>query len=254
VKTLGFVVAALAAGTVAVSSCGNDDGGRPRLTVSAASSLTEALTACSREFPDATVHLEFAGSDELAARIRQGVRPDVYAAANTVLPSELSREGLLEKPRVFATNELVLTSRAGSSEVRSLQDLTRQGVKIAVGSASVPVGSYTLQALSRMEPQVREAIAHNIRSREPDVKGVIGKLTQGAVDAGFVYESDVEATDGRLVSIKLPARLEPTVAYGAGVVKGTDQPVASRAYLQGLLAGSCADALRKAGFGRPESP
>ena len=50
----------------------------------------------------------FAGSDELAAQIRQGVKPDVFASANTKLPDELFEEGLVEKPVVFAANELVL--------------------------------------------------------------------------------------------------------------------------------------------------
>src|SRR5207247_745844 len=128
------------------------------------------------------------------ARIRQGVRPDVYAAANTKLPNELRTEGLLEEPRVFATNELVLATPANSSEVRSIHDLTSPGVSVAVGSASAPVGSYTLQAMSHLEPRERQAIVHNIRSKEPDVKGIVGKLVQGAVDAGFVYETDVKAT------------------------------------------------------------
>ena len=34
--------------------------------------------------------------------------------------------------------------------------------------------------------------------------GIVGKLTQGAVDAGFVYISDVRATDGKLKAIELP--------------------------------------------------
>ena len=41
------------------------------------------------------MRLSFAGSDELAAQIRQGVKPDVYAAANTKLPDALHEKGLL---------------------------------------------------------------------------------------------------------------------------------------------------------------
>jgi molybdate transport system substrate-binding protein len=88
-----------------------------------------------------------------------------------------------------------------------------------------------------------------VRSEEPDVKGVVGKLTQHAVDAGFVYASDVAATKGKLSAIRLPERLQPTVAYGAGVVKDTDRADAARRYVDELASGTCAEALREAGFG-----
>ena len=154
------------------------------------------------------MRLEFGGSDELAARIRQGAKPDVYAAANTKLPQALHEEGRLEKPRVFATNELVLAIPHGSRKVHSISDLSRPGLKIAVGSVSAPVGSYTDQALSRLPAREQQGIEANIRSKEPDVKGVVGKLIQGAVDAGFVYATDVRATAGKLVAIELPAHVK----------------------------------------------
>jgi molybdate transport system substrate-binding protein len=76
----------------------------------------------------------------------------------------------------------------------------------------------------------------------------VGKLTQGAVDAGFVYRSDVKAAGGKLKAIALPARLQPTVAYGAAVVKGAKQPALARRYVAGLVSGQGQDALRAAGF------
>ena len=51
---------------------------------------------------------------------------------------------------MFATNELVLAVPAGSTRVRSLDDLAEPGTKLAIGSDSVPVGSYTREVLSRL--------------------------------------------------------------------------------------------------------
>jgi molybdate transport system substrate-binding protein len=235
---------------VAVVGCGSDDSGdsKPRLVVSAASSMTEALNACSPGFPDADVRLSFAGSDELAAQIRQGVKPDVYAAANTKLPDSLHDEGLLSAPVKFATNEFVLAVPK-DSKIASIDDLTAEGVKIAIGSDSVPIGSYTRDTLAKLPPAQSKAILANVRSEEPDVKGIIGKLTQGAVDAGFVYVTDVNATKGSVKAIHLPPAVEPQVTYEAGVVKGAKQPDEARTYIDGLLDGDCADALEQAGFG-----
>jgi molybdate transport system substrate-binding protein len=222
---------------LAFAGCG---GGDDQLVVSAASSLTKPLTACSGD----NVKLSFGGSDELAAQIRKGVKPDVYAAANTKLPEQLNQEGLIEKPVVFATNELIIAVPDGSA-IKGIDDLAKPGVKLAIGAESVPVGSYTRDVLSRLPSDRQQQILDNVRSEEPDVTGVVGKLTQGAADAGFVYRTDL--VDG-LKEVTLPEDLQPVVKYGAAVVKPSD---AAQQYLDGLTGGACADALRSAGFGAP---
>ena len=230
--------------------CGGDEGD-DRLVVSAAASLKEPFTAYGREFEPAEVRLSFAGSDELAAQIRRGALPDVYAAANTALPEALHRERLVERPHVFASNRLVLAVPSEGGRVASLADAERDGVRLAVGSPSVPVGSYTREAIARLGPERSRRILANVRSEEPDVRGIVGKLTQGAVDAGFVYVTDVEAAGGRLRAIELPAELRPRVAYAASVVEGSDNGDAARAFVEGLVAGAGAERLREAGFEPP---
>ena len=122
---------------------------------------------------------------------------------------------------------------------------------IAIGAASVPVGAYTRTVLARLGAARSKAILAHVRSEEPDVKGIVGKLAQGAVDAGFVYVTDVEATDGRLRAIELPPAVQPSVAYGAAVVTGASRAAAARRFVTGLLHGRGAAALRAAGFEPP---
>jgi molybdate transport system substrate-binding protein len=247
-------VAALAA--LVVAGCGSGggsstSGGKPDLVVSAASSLKDAFTQYGSSFDAANVRASFAGSDELAAQIRQGVKPDVFASANTKLPDELFKDGLVEKPTVFAGNRLVIAVPASGSKVSSLADLEKPGLKIAMGSASVPVGTYTRKVLSGLPSAQSAEILGNVRSNEPDVAGVVGKLTQGAVDAGFVYITDVDATDGKLTAVELPGNLQPQVAYGVAVVKGAKHPDQARAFIAGLLKGAGQQALKAAGFEPP---
>jgi molybdate transport system substrate-binding protein len=230
-----LVLAAL----VLVAGCGGEE----RLKVSAAASLKQALTAY-----DAEARYSFAGSDELAAQIRQGARPDVFASANTKLPDELHAEGLVERPVTFAGNRLVLAVPASGSPVASLRDIEREGVTLAIGSESVPIGSYTRTVLSRLPEGTSSAILRNVRSEEPDVAGIVGKLTQGAVDAGFVYLSDVRGAGGRLKAIELPDSLQPSVAYGVAVVKDSAK---ARAFVGGLTGEDGRRALEAAGFEPP---
>jgi molybdate transport system substrate-binding protein len=231
-----------------LAGCGGDDE-TPQLTVSAAASLKQAFTQYGRDFPEAQARFSFAGSDELAAQIEQGVKPDVYAAANTKLPQQLYEKGLVEQPTVFAGNRLVLAVPAGSG-IGALEDLAANGVALAVGAEDVPVGAYTRTVLDNLPAAQRRVILANVRTEEPDVAGIIGKLTQGAVDAGFLYVSDVRATDG-VEAIELPDALQPDVAYGVAVVKGARHPREARAFIAGLLDGEGARALERAGFEPP---
>src|SRR3954453_8082181 len=121
----------LVAAVFAVAACGGSDepsttsatpASDQPLIVSAAASLKNAFTAYGKRFTTATARFSFAGSDEPAAQIEQGVKPDVYAAANAKLPDALYEKGLVEKPRVFAGNRLVLAVPADGSEVTSLHD------------------------------------------------------------------------------------------------------------------------------------
>jgi molybdate transport system substrate-binding protein len=239
--------AALAVLLLAVALAGCGGGGDPELTVFAASSLQESLSAYAKTFQGAGVRSSFAGSDTLAAQIRAGAAPDVFAAADTAYPDELHAEGLVEKPVLFAANELVVAVPT-DSEVRSLADLTKPGTSLLVGDPSVPVGSYTREVLARLPGPEREAILANVRSEESEVSAIVAKLAAGAADAGFVYVTDVKAAGGELRTIRIPAALAPEVAYAAAVVTGTGQEAAARRYLKGLVAGEGAVELRRAGF------
>jgi len=238
-----------------LAGCGSASGSpeNPRLTVSAAASLKRAFTEYAGGLSAANARFSFAGSDALAAQIRQGVKPDLYAAANTELPRRLFEEGRAAKPVVFAGNRLVVAVPRGS-QINSLAGLGRNGVKLAIGSKGVPVGAYTREVLGRLPAPSRRAILANVRSNEPDVTGVVGKLTRGAADAGFLYVTDVVATGEALRAVELPRRLRPSVRYSVAVVKGARQRRAARLFIVGLRTDAGRRALRRAGFELPPRP
>src|SRR3954454_11408568 len=229
-----------------LAGCGGAD--KPTLTVSAATSLKSAMTEYGHDFPDASVRASFAGSDELAAQIRQGVKPDVFASANTKLPDALYKEGLVEKPVVFAANRLVLAVPASGAKVSGLADLAKPGTTIALGAASVPAAAFTLKVRPKLPAAQSKAILANVRSNEPDVGGVVGKVAQGAVDAGFVYATDVKAAGGDLREVALPDALQPQVSYGVAVVKGSKHHDQAQAFVDGLVKGAGRKRLHAAGF------
>jgi molybdate transport system substrate-binding protein len=231
---------------LAFAGCGGGSD-EPTLTVLGASSLTEALGKYGGSFEGARVRSSFAGSDQLAAQIKQGAKADVFASADTYYPTALHREGLVGKPVVFARNRLVVVVPKDSS-IRSLAGLARPGTKVVIGDPSVPVGDYTYEVLERLPAEERDAILANVRSEEPEVTAVLAKVANGAADAGFVYVTDAKTVAGEVKTVAVPPRLQPDVAYAAAVLSDSGDPEAARRYLRGLLHGAGAADLREAGF------
>ena len=124
-------------------------------------------------------------------RSARAVSPDVFAAANTKLPDALCRGGLLERAGRLR-HQLARRSRYRRDSTLGLaRDLAAPGVALAIGSESVPIGGYTRRGA---RPPAGRRRRRDPRQRAvPGARrdGIVGKLTQGAVDAGFVYRSDV---------------------------------------------------------------
>ena len=152
------------------------------LNVFAAASLTEAFTQLAQTYqsdhPGWKVTLNFAGSDQLAAQIEQGVPADVYAAASPKYPEELQGKNLLGDTTNFATNTLILIVPPDNpAHITSVDDL-KKGAKLVVGDPAVPVGSYTETVLGNLGISESDL---NIVSKEQDVKSraVEGRARRG---------------------------------------------------------------------------
>jgi molybdate transport system substrate-binding protein len=216
----------------------------PRLTVLAASSLTDVLPAL-----DHAERYSFGGSDQLAFQIRQGAPADVFAAASPKQPGALYRTGLVGKPVVFAANRLVLiVPRGNPAHLRSVFDLRRRGIRLVVGAKGVPIGDYTRKVLTKLG---LTGALQNVVSQEPDVRGILVKVALGEADAGFVYVTDTRAVARKVRAIAIPARAQPVVRYEVAVVSASRHKAAAYAFVRLLLGPDGRRILRRFGFGLP---
>jgi molybdate transport system substrate-binding protein len=166
-----------------LASC-RDAGGSDRLTVFAASSLTEAFTAL-----DADADYSFGSSSRLALQVVEGAPADVLATADETSIQQADKG----RPVAFATNRLVIAHRGA---VKTPADLAR--VRVVLAAPSVPAGRYAVEALRAAGVEVRPV------SFEPDVKAVAAKVRNGEVDAGIVYATDAKGL--RSIDLGVEAR------------------------------------------------
>ena len=117
------------------------EGARRELLVFAAASLTDAFRAIAEDFekanPRIDVKLNFAGSQSLRAQIENGAVPQVFASANRAHMLALERAGLVEDPKVFATNRLVVVvPRDNPAGIERFEDLVKAEIARIAGKRS----------------------------------------------------------------------------------------------------------------------
>jgi len=212
------------------------------IKILAAASLTDVFPQI-----DKSQQYSFAGSDALAAQIRLGAPADVFASANTTLPNSLYAQGLVEKPVVFTTNKLVLVvAKSNPAGIKTVFDLKKKGIKLIIGTATVPIGSYTRTILRNL---ALTSVLSNVVSQETDVRSILSKVALAEADAGFVYVTDAKTVADKVTVITLPAWAQPPVRYGIAVIKSTSSRADAVAFINKVLSKAGQARLRAAGFG-----
>ena len=218
------------------------------ITVYAAASLTQVFPRL-----DKAPRYSFAGSDTLATQIAQGAPADVFASASPKQTELLYHNGLLRRPVVFATNKLiVIVPRSNPAHVRSVYDLRRRGIKLIVGTTTVPVGSYTRQLLDALG--ITAAVMKNVVDQESDVKGIVAKIALGEGDAGFVYRTDARPVASKVSVLSIPAWAQPPIRYELGIVRSSKHVRPAQAFIRRVTSLRGRRLLVRAGFGLPKRP
>lgn len=252
--TLAVIVLAACGGSTqgAASSGASDSGGAPRtLTVFAAASLTDVYGEINTKFeaahPGVTVTMTNGGSNDLVTQIAQGAPADVLATADEKTMGTAIDQGLASSdPRTFATNALTIAVPTGNpAKITDLADLAKPGVKVVRCAAEVPCGAVTDQILTDTGVTLTPV------SEEGSVTDVLGKVTSGDADAGLVYATDVQRSQGRAEAVAIPAAADHLTSYPIVVVKGSHDAELAQEYTDFVLSETGRTALQDAGFGTP---
>jgi molybdate transport system substrate-binding protein len=255
----GLLLAALLFACVPPGGQAAADGGPEPLTVFAASSLTEAFQELGPLFergkPATKVRFSFAASSLLRTQIEQGAPADLIASADREQMEPLARAGLVRRPVDFVRNRLVIvTPAANPGQVRRPQDLARAGLRLVITAEQVPIGRYTRQALAKMSapgafgPAFLPAVMRNVVSQEPNVRGLLAKVTLGEADAAIVYVTDAMAVSEKVRTVPIPDRYNEIAVYPAAVVTRSPNAAAAAHFLAFLRSTTARAVLKKHGF------
>ena len=249
---LGLVAVGCSSSEGSQSGTAGTTGSEGTITVSAASSLTEAFTEIADQFeaanPGTKVEANFGSSGTLATQISEGAPVDVAAFAATKPMDGLAADSLLAAtPEVFARNSLVIVTKPGNPRgIEGLADLAGAGtVSLCVDTA--PCGSFADQVLADAKVDLPESRV----TRGQDVKATLAAVAEGDADAAIVYVTDAASAGDAVDTVAIPKDQNAIASYPIAVVADTANRDLAEVFVAYVLSSSGQGVLDAAGFLAP---
>jgi molybdate transport system substrate-binding protein len=255
----------IAAGLVAcaLAGCSSSSGSSPAsaggsssasssgtITVFAAASLTGSFAQLGKQFeaahPGDTVKFSFGPSSGLAEQITSGAPADVFASAAPANMQQVVSAGDASNPQNFAKNIMeVAVPPANPAHVKSVDNLAKSSVKVALCQPQVPCGVVAAEVFKNAGITVKPV------TQQPDVKSVLTQVELGEVDAGMVYVTDVQAAGSKVKGVKISAADNASTLYPIAVVTKSSHQSIAQSFVAYVLSPAGQQVLTAAGFEQP---
>ncbi len=242
------------------AGCGARADSNPKLTIFAASSLTDTFEELGSEFerqnPGVDVHFSFSGSSTLLAQLQQGAPADVFASADEAKIEVAAEAGIVSVPQKFAENSPVMIVPSGNpTGVRTLRDLAAPDLDLVLAQEGVPIAEYAEEILTKADARYggnfEDLVLENVVSHEPDVKAAANRVVLGEADATFVYASDMTPMMREKVEeVEVPEELNVTATYPIAVVEDAPNPDLAKKWVELVLGEEGQRAMVEWGFKR----
>jgi len=223
------------------------------VTVSAAASLSDALTKIGADFQAQTgvrVQFNFGASSTLARQIEEGAPADIFFSADAAQMNRLAKRGLIDPAtrKDLLGNSLVVVVPVNSNlQITSASDLTNATVKqIALADPkAVPAGVYAKAWLKKL--YLWPAIESKIVPTE-NVRAALAAVAAGNADAGIVYKTDAAISKHVKIAYEIPRAEAPGIRYPIALVKGSKEPEAAKKFLDYLSSKEAGQVFTRYGF------
>ena len=223
------------------------------ITVSAAVSLTDVLTAIADEYGRLAlgrIRFNFGASNVLARQIADGAPVDVFISADdaqmdVVAAAKLIKQG--SRMPLLRNQLAVVVPNDRPRTFRSIKDLADPAFKrIAIGDpAAVPAGVYAKQYLEA------QGLWQAIQARivpAGSVRAALAAVETGAADAGLVYRTDARLARHASIAWVVSASDGPPIVYPGAVISTSMHPQDAQKFLDFLRSDTASRIFERFGF------
>ncbi|HSL11123.1 MAG TPA: molybdate ABC transporter substrate-binding protein [Actinomycetota bacterium] len=262
-RTRSSVVAAIALALATATSCVREVGQpatatpttpspEPReLVVFAGPALFRAFGEIVRDFEFANegvdVTLEVRPSGELADAIRDGATVDVFASDDAAAMNRVALDPGVEQRTDLVRNRIVVVVPPDNpAQIEAFEDVASPGIELVIPAPTVPAGTAAREAIvnAGLAQEVLPNVTHG-----GSTATVLDAVSEGAVDAGIVYASDVSvAADSELVSVPIPDEFVEDIVYPIAIVATSPHPDVAERFIAWLETAGGTAVLEDYGF------
>lgn len=211
----------------------------------AAKPMNEIIAAYEKAHPDVTVQPLYAGAQVLRAQVESGAG-DVIVVGNSTITALSAK---LEEPSaVFKYHEVVEVPK-GSSKVHGLKDLANKGVRIVLGTADSPHGTYARTVLEKAGKSYGSgfdaAVLANVVATKTAAAAIPQAVLAGSADAAIGFSSDEYPG---LTLIPVPSAFDVVTTTRGAAVKSSAHLGAAKEFVSFLTGGEAQAIFRKHHF------
>jgi molybdenum ABC transporter molybdate-binding protein len=185
------------------------------------------------------------GCGILVAQMKAGERPDAYFACDVSFMRQV-HDLFFDSVNVSETDILIAVPKGNPRGIVSLQDLTKEGLKLGVANAEQSaLGALTERMLE--SAGLLKAVMANVRSQTPTADMLVNQLRAGGLDAVIVYEANVSQVRDHLDIVRIDLPTAKAVQPYA-VAKGSSYKHLTRRLLDAITSAESQQKYKTAGF------
>ena len=200
------------------------------------------------------VDFSYAGAGMLLATLSSTRRGDLYIPGESFYVALARERGFIaeEKPVVYFL-PVIVVQKGNPKRIRSLQDLSRPGLRVAIGDPeALAVGPVTQRILSRAG--VRDAVQRNVTMQAGCIPELANAVSMRTVDAGIVWDAVAAQHAKNVDAVPIEPRYNEVAEVLVTTLSCSKQPDEARKLMEFIASEEAAAIFHKHGFKteRPE--
>ena len=173
---------------------------------------------------------DYAGSEVLISRIKLTGKGDLYMPGDVHYVELAEEQGLIASKKTVCYFVPVILVQAGNKDIRTLNDLTRRGLKVGLGDPrACAIGPKSLTILEKNKISIENV---NVTFWSPTVTELANHIKAGSLDAVIVWDAVAVyvGNEGKIVRIPPEQNVISTVAVG--VLKSSEHPELAEKFVE----------------------